>query len=542
MTRVRAASVRWITAHLLRNVVERKRSMLRLPCALFLVALVAALTFARPGSSEPDGTGTKARGRAQGGPSAAPVLLTAASATSVAASKLNASSMRKPLEKLVADVRHLGGRIGVLAIDVASGATVAAFDERGLYNPASNAKLFTAAAALRLLGPGYRYVTGLYGTPSDTTIAELVLRGSGDPSLATRDLWEMARDLRNAGVHKVDAITVDQTYFDDLYVPPAFEQQPDEWATFRAPVAAVSLNANAVLFTVRATTLGHAASVTVEPPGLISLIGSVSTAKQGTPEKIGLKLEPQGARLVARLSGHVPEGGRVVGIARRVDDPRLLAAYALREILQDIGVQVTGEVRLGGERQKQLLVAHRSAPLGQLLSALGKDSDNFCAETIFKTLAAEMRGRPGTATAAAGLVFDTLDDLGIRQQGLVVKNGSGLFDANRASPWSIAELLRAAFVDPTLGSDFVAQLAIAGVDGTLRSRLRAWSKERAIRAKTGTLVSVAALSGYVLPPPGKSAIAFSILANDIHGNVDAARRAIDAFIGALASDLWKDAR
>jgi serine-type D-Ala-D-Ala carboxypeptidase/endopeptidase (penicillin-binding protein 4) len=436
----------------------------------------------------------------------------------------------------------MGGRIGVVAVDVATGATIAAFDEHGAYNPASNAKLLTAATALRILGPSYRYLTGLYGSRSDETVAELVLRGSGDPSLETRDLWEMARDLREAGIHKVGAIAADQSYFDDQYVPPAFGQQPEEWAAFRAPVAALSLNENAVVFTLRATKPGEAASVVVDPPGVVALNGRVRTANPGTPEKLGLRLEQHGARLVAHLSGQVPEGSRVVNIAKRVDDPRLVAAYTLKELLREVGVEVSGEVRLGGEQQKKLLVAHRSAPLGELLSSLGKDSNNFYAETIFKTIAAEKRGRPGTAAVAAELTVETLGQLGVPRDGLVVKNGSGLFDANRASPRCIADLLRTALLDPRLGADFTAQLAIAGVDGTLRGRLRGWAKERAIRAKTGTLASVIALSGYILPPPGRSAIAFAILVNDVSGKTEPTRRAIDIFVDALAEALWQGDR
>jgi D-alanyl-D-alanine carboxypeptidase/D-alanyl-D-alanine-endopeptidase (penicillin-binding protein 4) len=106
----------------------------------------------------------------------------------------------------------------------------------------------------------------------------------------------------------------------------------------------------------------------------------------------------------------------------------------------------------------------------------------------------------------------------------------------------MAALLRAAFLDPALSADFTAQLAIGGVDGTLRGRFRAWAKRRAIRAKTGTLDAVASLSGYILPPPGRSPIAFSILANGIPGKVGVAREGMDKLIDALARELWKGAR
>lgn len=519
--------------------------MPRHPRILFAVALVLSSTLARPGGSQPSEGSTSAAERSTGDavqgapqPSSAPVPTAALSGRWVN----EAARVRRSIEKLTTNVQRFGGRVGVLAIDVTTGATLAAFDEHSLHNPASNAKLFTAAAALRLLGPSYRYLTGLYGKASNGTVAELVLRGSGDPSFRTRDLWDMARDLRAAGVRKVGAIAVDQGFFDERYVPPAFEQQPEEWAAFRAPVAAASLNANTVLFTMRPSKAGQAASVAVDPPGFALLRGSVSTAKRGTPEKIGIRLEPSGQRLTVHLSGHIPEDGRVVRVARRVDDPRLVVAYALKEVLQEVGVEVSGEVRLGGEHQKQLLVVHRSAPLGNLLAPVGKDSDNFYAETIFKTLAAVKRGRPGTAEAAAALVGETLGEIGAFEEGVVLRNGSGLFDAARASPQAIVRLLRTVFHDPALGADFIAQLAIGGVDGTLRGRFRAWSRERAIRAKTGTLASVTALSGYVLPPPGRPPIAFSVLASDVRGNIAPTRQAIDDFVEALAEELWKGAR
>src|SRR5262249_55188235 len=169
------------------------------------------------------------------------------------------------------------------------------------------------------------------------------------------------------GIKHVRAIVVDQSYFDDRYVPPAFEAQPNEWAPFRAPVAAVSLNENTVLFTVVPTESKKDALVRVDPPGFVDMSGAVRTTAKKDPEAFAVALDPQGGRLGARVSGHVPEGDQVVRIARRVDDPRLLACYALRFALEDVGVAVDGaSVKLGGDGEKHLLVAHHSAELGAL--------------------------------------------------------------------------------------------------------------------------------------------------------------------------------
>jgi D-alanyl-D-alanine carboxypeptidase/D-alanyl-D-alanine-endopeptidase (penicillin-binding protein 4) len=304
-------------------------------------------------------------------------------------------------------------------------------------------------------------------------------------------------------------------------------------------VAAVSLNENTVSFSVRANKEGIDAAVDVDPPGFVDLLGSVATSRPGDPEKVSVGLEPHGARLSGRLGGSVPEGGRMVRVVRRVDDPRLLAGYALRAVLRQVGVEVGREVRPGGAGQKGLLVAHRSQSVGELLWALGKESDNFYAEMVFKAIGARAAGRPASADAAAEAVRRAVEGAGVVDPGVVIKNGSGLFDANRATPAATTALLRAMERDPSAGPEYLAQLSIGGVDGTLRHRFREWETTRAIRAKTGTLDAVAALSGYVLAPPGRAPVAFSVFVNGISGKVSAARTSMDRIVDAVAREVWK---
>jgi len=496
--------------------------------ALAIAALIGLSTAARPSIGQPEA------------PRGTPPETSAAVPAS--ANPIEKGKITEALRKLSTSVQSWGGSVGVSVIDVGSGETVAALNEHQAFNPASNAKIATAAAALRLLGPQHRFFTGLYGKLSGEDLSELVLRGDGDPSLEARDLWAMASDLRALGVRRVRGIAVDQSYFDDRYVPPAFEQQPNEWAPFRAPVAPVSLNENTVLFMVRAVDEGHDAIIHVEPSGFVDVVGSVRTTKKGDPEKVTLSLEANGSRLRARLGGSLPEGSRLLRVAKRVDDPRLLAGYALRAALKQVGIEVSEELRLGGEKQKRLLVAHRSMPLGELLSALGKESDNFYAEMIFKAIGAKTKGKPASADSAALAVEGYLKGAGALEPGVVVKNGSGLFDANRISPWAETALLRAVYRDPAVNPDFIAQLSIGGVDGTLRGRFRAWAQRRAIRAKTGTLEAVATLSGYILAPPGRAPLAFSIMINGISGKVSAARKSLDKVVEACADELWRGAQ
>ncbi|MFO0662577.1 MAG: D-alanyl-D-alanine carboxypeptidase/D-alanyl-D-alanine-endopeptidase [Polyangiaceae bacterium] len=442
---------------------------------------------------------------------------------------------------LVADKGVSGAQIGVTVLDVDSGRVLAQHDERTVLNPASNAKVYTAAAALSLLHGNHRYQTTLYGTIKGSSVEALTLRGYGDPSLKTDDFISMARDLYNRGVRKVDGdLSLDQRFFDDQTTPPAFEQQPNEWAPFRAPVSALAVNENTVTLTVRPGGSGGSAHYSFDPPGFVDAEGSIKTTDSGA-DNVGLAMSANGSRLKAVVSGSVGQDSKIVRYTRRVEDPQLLAGYVLKFALEQQGIKVAGDIKLatGDANRGTLLAKHESDPLGQLLYALGKQSDNFYAEMVFKSLSAELKGKPGKSQSSAEIVQKWLDKNKLSDAGLVIKNGSGLFDANRVSTHSITELLRFMWRDTSVQSEFVAQFAIGGVDGTLAKRFRTWKSSRAIRAKTGTLDDVIALSGYVLSPSGKGPIAFSIIFNKVTGKGGAARVAADKLVEAIAKDRWR---
>jgi D-alanyl-D-alanine carboxypeptidase/D-alanyl-D-alanine-endopeptidase (penicillin-binding protein 4) len=202
-------------------------------------------------------------------------------------------------------------------------------------------------------------------------------------------------------------------------------------------------------------------------------------------------------------------------------------------------IEVTGDVKSGGGKENlTVLATHKSAPLSALLYELGKMSDNFYAETVFKTIGGERKARPAHTADSSDVMMRWLGDVGASDPGVVIKNGSGLFDADRVTAASTVQLLRAAWRDPAIREEYVAQLSIGGVDGTLRGRFKKETQRRAVRAKTGTLDDAIALSGYVLAPPGKGPLAFSLLFNKVEGKAYGARAAADRLVELLAERLW----
>src|SRR5207253_2790389 len=127
---------------------------------------------------------------------------------------------------------------------------------------------------------------------------------------------------------------------------------------------------------------------------------------------------------------------------RRLADGALSAAAALERALADFGVEVTGGVRSGGVRgDAPILGEHLSAPLADICRISNKDSNNFVAEAIFRTLARERFGAPATVGKGQRAIADLLAPLGVGTGSYRIVNGSGLTHENRIQPSAIAKLL-----------------------------------------------------------------------------------------------------
>jgi serine-type D-Ala-D-Ala carboxypeptidase/endopeptidase (penicillin-binding protein 4) len=432
----------------------------------------------------------------------------------------------------------LGEQVSITVADAVSGVPVFAHQPDLPLNPASNQKLVTAAAALVLLGAEARFRTGLYGrVEGDAVVGGLVLKGMGDPSLRQGDLVELARDLERRGVRSVDEVIVDATYFDAQLLPPAFEQQPNEVAPFRAATGAVSVDANAYVLRVRpGDAAGAPARIELDGDGYFQVQNAITTSEGGAPNVVA-EQRADGERMRLALRGSVPLGSAPLSYRRRIENPVAWAGHLLRDALAATGVRVSGGVRVASSAtEAPLLASHQSRPLAELVTALGKQSDNFVAEMLFRDLGAE-RHRPGRVEDSVAAVQAYFLRAGVEGSPVVI-NGSGLFQGNRVSSSQLTRVLVHAFGTPAFSSEYVAHLAIGGVDGTLERRLTDLPAPRVIRAKTGTLDDAIALSGYVLGPSPARAYAFSVLINGARGRQAAARVLADGVARACADDLW----
>ncbi len=433
----------------------------------------------------------------------------------------------------------LGEHVGVAVVDVRTGRSIFQFHAERPMNPASNQKLVTAFAALSRLGASFQMRTAAQGRLEDGLVSGgLSLRGYGAPDLTYGDLVALARDVRLQGVDRVDRVIVDASYFDDQILPNAFEQQPNEVAAFRAPIGAVSVDRNAYVLRVLPGTVGGPARVELLGAPYFALTNRMTTTPDGAPNVIADQRR-DGERMILRLSGTIPATVRGVSYRRRIDNPLPWSGYVFAEALRSQGIEVGDRVSVEATPSgAAVLATHRSAPVGTLIHALGKHSDNFVAEMLFRVMGAEHH-RPGRNEDGVAAVRAALEGAGIDHSRIDIVNGSGLFDGNRIAPQRITDVLVAAYRDAAIRPDYLSSLSVAGVDGTLRRRLRDLPAPRCVRAKTGTLAAVIALSGYVLGPEPGQAYAFSFLANDVRGRIGPSRALADAIARALATHLYR---
>jgi D-alanyl-D-alanine carboxypeptidase/D-alanyl-D-alanine-endopeptidase (penicillin-binding protein 4) len=451
------------------------------------------------------------------------------------------AALRAALDGLVERSTLAGARVGVAVVSLDSGATLYARDADSLLNPASNVKLFTVAAALARLGPEYKFETEAWldaAGLSGGAPRAIYLRGKGDPTLTTERLWALAGDLSHLGLKRVGDLVLDEGWFDGERVGPGFDQESGD-KSYLAPVGALSLNSNVVAIHVGpGDRPGAPGRVELEPDSaMFELINRTRTAGPRAARRLLVSSTPDGSGGRQRIivEGRLPAGGRTSVSWRKIDDPAQYVGQTLRRLLELRGVRVTGAVRRGAVPPgAQLFHVVESEPLADVARRINKSSNNFMAEQLLKALGAASAGPPGSWGSGLAAVESFLATIGLPRGSYVMKNGSGMNDANRFSARQTARLLAELVRRFPLSAEFLSSLPLAGKDGTMRWRLDGPETAGRVRAKTGTLDGVYSLAGYMETSAGERLV-FAILVNDAPGRAAAMTPAIDALAAALVT-------
>ena len=349
--------------------------------------------------------------------------------------------------------------------------------------PASNTKLFTTAVALSDLGGDFKISTKIFS--DDFSIEDgvingnLYIKGFGNSTFSQNDLEQMVHEIKFKGIVKITGnIIGDDTYFDNVY-------KRDDWIA------------------------DETANVKLPPISAITL--------------------DRNRKIIQKRRGR-----RIRTSVVAVDNPPLNAASILRSKLIENGIKVGKSSSVGKTPDQVLQLSESGIQLRELIKLINKHSDNFLAEGLFKTIGAEASQDQGNAFYSTQAILDFIEDNGIFSTGTSVVDGSGISRFDQITPGAIVGLLEVMYFDINNYNEFYNSLSIAGVDGTLRGRMRGSLAENNFHGKTGSLNGVASLAGYLKTESSEDLIV-SIIFEYQKGSGDFYRSIADDIVIALCS-------
>lgn len=404
-----------------------------------------------------------------------------------------------------------------------------------LRSPASTMKLLTTYAALKELGPNYSWRTEVWMRGDfDNGIlkGDLIVKGFGDPFMVYENFWKLLRVLRDKGLHEIQGdVILDDSYFKlPKHNSAAFDGKP--FRVYNAASSALMFNFQATRFLFRPVISN---TVSKKERKKISSKKSNKKSKRAKknrakgsvkiipyPEINGLTIDNQ-VKLTngrCRKSHYRPKFSKdkkgkltIKGtyakrckqqfILRAVSTPEEHVFNAFREIWGDLKGKHSGQFKLGRViKGDQRFHVYASPTLGTLMRLINKWSNNVMTRQVFLSLGARKYGAPATPEKGEKAVLAVLSENNINTAGISVENGSGLSRTSRISARQMGRLLETAYRDPFM-PEFMASLALPGVDGTLVNRFRKSDLRGRSHFKTGTLTGVSAIAGYMLNRKGK---------------------------------------
>lgn len=476
---------------------------------------------------------------------AAAVALVPVSARTVEAAQRG--RLQRGLDAILDAPRFAHAWWGVEVRNLRSGAVVYARNPGRNVKPASTLKLVTTAAVLDAMGPDARIRTTVETAGRldglGRVLGDVYLVGGGDPNLSGRFtegrpaavLEEMADALRQQGVRRIEGRLVGH---EGLF---SGDRRGDDWSWgdlvwgYGAEVSALSFNDNVASVTVTpAEREGDPIAVDRVPVSEYYTVTSTAvTGPRGGPRELTLKRDFGSNHI--RLSGAVAAGSAPQILTVAIEDPARYAATVFAEVLAAKGIQVT----LGVDTSTQplpaglrVLAAHESEPMAEIVKVVNKMSQNLHTEMLLRLLGAKVKGE-GTVEAGHAVADEFLRRLGVVPESWDVQDASGLSRSNLVTAHGMAGLL-AGMERHRFAAAFRDSLPVAGVDGTLETRMAQPPARGNVAAKTGSIRHVNALGGYVASRSGDR-FAFYAAVNHHTGPSSDSVGALDAIASLLAA-------
>jgi serine-type D-Ala-D-Ala carboxypeptidase/endopeptidase (penicillin-binding protein 4) len=404
-------------------------------------------------------------------------------------------------------------RWGIIAISLKDGRIVAANDAQKLFNPASIQKMLTSMVALDKIGAEFRWKTQILAeqnSENGTLNGDLILYGQGSPDFDDEALQNLVNQLQTKGLQRITGkIIGDESYFKGDKIGDGWTWNELQWY-YGAEASALTFNENQANLSLQ--------------NGKPKISDDFVTAKgEAKPvqdiEAVGVKRE------LGENEVYVWGNANSIDARISVSHSALWAAKKLKEKLEKAGIAVEGEAvksdwkdNINREKFNELAKVE-SKTLAEIVKKMNKDSVNLYAELILRTLGKKfgneapnenpkIQNLRGDDSAGASVIAKWLKDNKLADDETKIHDGSGLSRLDFVSPETFGRAL--VFANQAkFAETFKNSLPIAGVDGTLRGRL----KGEKVVAKTGSMTYINSIAGYANSSKGES-YAFAVILNN----------------------------
>jgi serine-type D-Ala-D-Ala carboxypeptidase/endopeptidase (penicillin-binding protein 4) len=383
-------------------------------------------------------------------------------------------------------------------------------------SPASTIKVVTTFAALDLLGPAYTWHTrasirgALRGGVLD---GDLILQGGGDPYMTLERWWSFAGALRAKGLKTIlGDIVIDNTAFSlPAEDPGEFDGRPNR--PYNVLPDALMVNFQSIEFRVQPDVDARRVDVTANPaPVNLAIDNHVRFAAgrcNGAAGRVDFKVASASWDRVVfsgALSAHCAERS----FTRVLLHPATYAFGTFVELWHELGGEFLGKLRVeAAPADAQALLSFDSLTLSEIVRLTNKYSSNLMARHLLLTIGQERFGGPATLEKGAEAIAEWGRERGLDDRSMEIDNGSGLSRSTHISALQMAQILSFAYRS-RYAPEFIASLPLAGIDGTLRSRMKT-SPGGAVRLKTGHIDGVSAVAGYVTAGSGRTLVLVSLI-------------------------------
>jgi len=446
-------------------------------------------------------------------------------AVAIAAAQ-GAPQVPPPVAQALAAAGLPSAALSFTVVDAASGAPLAGLDADLPRSPASTFKVVTTFAALDLLGPAHTWQTRAL---ADGTVAggvldgDLILQGGGDPYLTLERWWDFVRRLRATGLRSIhgDIVVDESAYTLPPEDPAAFDARPHR--TYNATPAALQVNFQAIEFRIAPLAAAHRIEIRAEPalPNLriVNHVEFVPGACDRVSGRVAMAVaQPAGERVV--FSGRLAAGCRPRQFTRVLLQPATYAYGSFVALWRAQGGEFTGRLRRApAPPDAQELLSYESLSLGEVVRLTNKHSNNLLARHLLYSMGEARYGSPATEAKGRAALAEWSAHRGRPLPEADIGNGAGLSRELRVSAAWMAALLCDAWRSP-YAPEFLASLPLAGLDGTLRTRMLG-APPGTVRLKTGHIDGVSGVAGYVTTADGRSLVVVSLV-NDARADGGAA--------------------